>query len=67
VAKLCKEIPACFPHEIYGFERDSVPGLLLSMDLISNINAEANAEMNHPTTKGKQLGRRARAQKNFNK
>ena len=42
IARLCKEIPCCFPHEVLGYERDSVPGLMMSFRLIEDINREAN-------------------------
>lgn len=50
VAKVCKIIPAYMPHELLGFHKDSVPGMLLTIDLVNDIIEQEN-EANNPENK----------------
>ena len=56
---LCKMFPVCFPHEMLGFPRDDLKGILISLKIAKKISKAEN-----PTSrKGKQAQRRAK----FNK
>ena len=50
VAKICKIIPAYLPHELLGFNKDSVPGMLLTIDLVNEIIEQEN-EAQDPNNK----------------
>ena len=49
VGYVCKAIPAYLPHELLGHPKDSLKGMLLSMDIIENINQEEEKQMNDKT------------------
>ena len=61
VASLCKQVPAYLPHELLGYETDSLKGTLLSSKLISRLN-ELEIEASNEKTQ-KQSSRRSK----FNK
>ena len=49
VGHVCKQIPAYLPHELFGFDQNSLPGMLLTIDILSKVNdqeAEASSEKN---------------------
>ena len=48
VASLCKAVPACFPHEMLGYERDSLAGTFISLQLLSKLAKEEEEQMNSP-------------------
>jgi len=56
---MCEKFPVCFPHEILGYSRDSVPGILQTLELMQT--TQANQERLAKTNKGKQNQRFARA------
>ena len=45
VGRVCKAIPACLPHELLGFKRDDLRGMLLSTAIVNQLNIEENAAM----------------------
>jgi len=53
--------PVCFPHELLGYERDNVRGILLSFMIASKLTKEEN---NQGTSAGKRSGRFAKWKKN---
>ena len=62
VGYVCKTIPACFPHELLGYSRNSLKGMLLTQAIVIRMNKEeqeANAEGNR-----KSSGRRHKFNKN---
>ena len=42
VAAVCKYIPAYLPHEVLGFPRDSLPGMLLTIDMVKTMVDKEN-------------------------
>ncbi len=55
---MCKEYGVCFPHELMGYERNSTPGILQTLELMeaTAVKQERLAKSN----KGKQQSRRSR-------
>ena len=49
---LCKTIPGRLPHELLGYDLDSVEGTLLSIELANYMNIEENKAMSR-SGKGK--------------
>ena len=55
--------PVCFPHELLGYNRDHIAGVMLSIEIMSKINQMENEEARKASSKGPVSGQRAR----FNK
>jgi len=53
--------PVCFPHELLGYDRGNIRGILLSFMIAGKI---AKEEGNQGTTKGKMAGRFAKWKQN---
>ena len=58
VAWVCKQIPVYLPHELLGYPKDSLPGMLLTIELVSKMNEEENKQSDP-----KYAARNARMQK----
>ena len=50
VGRVCKAIPAHLPHELLGYEKDDLRGMLLTTKIVNNLQIEENEAMND--TKG---------------
>lgn len=48
------------PHELLGYDKDDVYGVMLSISIISEVSNKEHAELNKQSTKAKQNPRRAR-------
>ena len=40
IARICRMYRCCFPHEMLGYERDDLEGILLTFKLSEKINKE---------------------------
>ncbi len=41
---ICKAIPAYLPHELLGYERNSLNGMLLTFEIVSNLNMKEHSK-----------------------
>lgn len=46
VGYVCKAIPAYLPHELLGYKKDSLKGMLLTTKIIEKINEEEEKQTN---------------------
>ncbi len=46
VGRVCKAIPAHLPHELLGYEKDDLRGMLLTTKIINELQMEENDAMN---------------------
>ena len=44
VGYVCKTIPAYLPHELLGYPSDSLPGMLLTFDIVDKIITKENEQ-----------------------
>lgn len=45
VGRVCKAIPAHLPHELLGYEKDDLRGMLLTTSIVNELQIEENAAM----------------------
>lgn len=57
---LCKTYPVCFPHELLGYTRDEIGGVLLSIEIMNKLNEMEQEEMRKSRSKGPISGQSAR-------
>jgi len=55
VGYVCKAIPAYLPHELLGYQRNSLKGMLLTIKIIENINIEEEKQTNDKTGQSERL------------
>ncbi len=55
VGHVCKAIPAYLPHELLGYEKDSLKGMLLTMKIVEKINEEEEKQTNDKTGQSQRL------------
>lgn len=48
VARVCRAIPAHMPHELLGYRRDDLPGMLLTKELVNKVIEEENEHTSDP-------------------
>ena len=58
VARVCKLIPSAQPHEFFGYRKDSLDGMLLTIALMTKVVQEdnvaaANTSGNNPGAAGR--------------
>jgi len=46
VGRVCKAIPAHLPHELLGYEKDDLRGMLLTTKIVNELQVEENDAMN---------------------
>ena len=56
------QVQSCMPHELLGMPRTDVHGILLSMQIISEINAETKRQQKNPK-RGAQAARQQAAKR----
>ena len=49
VGYMCKIVPAYLPHELLGFKKDSLPGTLLSIEILGKIVEAENKQVTDKT------------------
>ena len=60
VGMLCKSYPVCFPHELLGYKRDELKGVLLSISIMDELNKMEQEEIRKSSSKGPMRGQSAR-------
>lgn len=45
VGYVCKTFPAYLPHELFGYSRNSLKGMLLSVKIVEKINEEEQRQL----------------------
>ena len=55
VGHVCKAIPAYLPHELLGYKKDSLKGMLLTMEIVEKINEEEEKQTNDKTGQSQRL------------
>ncbi len=56
------QVQSCMPHELLGLPRTDVSGILLSMQIISEVNSDALKHQKNPK-RGKQAARQSAARR----
>ncbi len=60
VCRVCKAIPAHLPHELLGYEKDDLKGMLLTTKIVNELTIEENAAAD----KNSQTSRRQKIKQN---
>ncbi len=60
VGRVCKAIPAHLPHELLGYEKDDLRGMLLTTSIVNELTIEENAA----NDKNSQTSRRQKFKQN---
>ena len=57
VGYVCKTFPAYLPHELFGYSRDSLAGMLLTTKIVEKINEEEQKQVDSSSSHSGQAAR----------